>query len=80
MNYELGDTGNSITWTATDDNPTTYTVTRGGTQVASGSWTSGSPITVSVDGLSIGSYTYTITVNDGDGQSASDSVTVTVSV
>jgi len=79
VNYQVGDTGNSITWTATDDNPTTYTITRGGTQVASGSWTSGSPITVSVDGLSVGSYTYTITVSDGDSQTASDSVTVSVS-
>jgi len=79
INYQEGDIGNSITWTATDDNPTTYTITRGSTQVASGSWSSGSPITVSVDDLSIGTYTYTCTVSDGDGQTDSDSVIVTVS-
>ncbi len=79
VNYEVGQTGNSITWTAIDDNPTTYRITRGSTQMASGSWTSGSPITISVDGLSAGTYTYTCNVNDGDGLSDSDSVTVTVS-
>jgi len=79
INYQVGDTGNSITWTATDDNPSTYTVIRGTAQVASGSWSSGSPITVSVDGLSEGTYTYTCTVNDADGLSDFDSVTVTVS-
>ncbi len=79
VNYQEGDTGNSITWTATDDNPTIYIVTRGNTQVASGSWSSGSPITMIVDGLSLGTYTYTCTVTDGDGQMDSDSVTVTVS-
>ena len=78
VNYQQGDTGNSITWTATDDNPTTYTITRSGLSDVTGSWSSGQPITISVDGRSVGTYTYTITVSDGDGQTASDSVTVTV--
>jgi len=78
--YQESTTGHSITWTATDDNPTTYTVTQDGTQVASGSWSSGVGITVSVDDLSEGSYNYTCTVNDGDGLSDSDSVTVNVTV
>ncbi|MBY9007143.1 MAG: hypothetical protein KGD63_10320 [Candidatus Lokiarchaeota archaeon] len=76
--YQPGETRNSITWIGTDDIPTIYTVTRDGTQVASDSWSSGVGITVSVDGLSEGSYIYTCTVNDGDGLSDSDSVTVTV--
>jgi len=78
INYEEGDTGNSITWTATDDNPTIYTITRDGTQIDSGSWSSGSPIIVSVDGLSSGTYTYTCIVSDGNGQTDSDSVIVIV--
>ncbi|MBY9007142.1 MAG: cellulase family glycosylhydrolase [Candidatus Lokiarchaeota archaeon] len=76
--YQFGETGNAITWIAIDDNPTTYTITQNGTQVASDFWSSGVGITVSVDGLSEGSYIYTCTVNDGDGLSDSDSVTVTV--
>ncbi len=79
ISYVQGNSGNSISWTATDDNPTTYTITRDGSQVASGSWSSGSPITVSVDGLSQGTYNYVIIVNDGDGQSATDTVQVNVS-
>jgi len=79
INYEAGDTGNSITWIATDDNPTTYTIILDGTQVDSGSWSSGSQITINVDDLSIGTHIYTCTVTDGDGQTDSDSVTVTVS-
>ncbi|MBY9005438.1 MAG: cellulose 1,4-beta-cellobiosidase [Candidatus Lokiarchaeota archaeon] len=78
VSYLQGSTGNSISWTATDDNPTTYTVTRDGTQVSSDSWISGSPITVSVDGLSEGSYDYVIIVNDGDVQSTTDTVVVVV--
>ncbi|MBN1216076.1 MAG: hypothetical protein JXA99_11635, partial [Candidatus Lokiarchaeota archaeon] len=78
ISYQEGQTGNSIAWTAIDDNPTTYTITRNGQQVASGSWSSGSPITISVDGLSAGTYTYTCTVNDGDDLTDSDSVTLIV--
>ncbi len=79
INYLEGDTGNSITWTATDDNLTTYTITRDGTHVDSGSYTSGESIIINVDGLSEGSYTYICTVSDADGNSDTDSVIVTVS-
>ena len=78
VSYQEGETGNSITWTATDDNPTTYTVTQNGTIVESGSWDSGNPITINVDGLSFGLYIYTITVYDGSGNDATDSVYVLV--
>ncbi|MBY8981776.1 MAG: hypothetical protein KGD57_02430, partial [Candidatus Lokiarchaeota archaeon] len=78
VNYQEGQTGNSITWTATDDNPTTYTITRTGLSSVSGSWSSGQAITISVDGRSEGTYTYTCTVTDADGLTDSDSVTVTV--
>ncbi len=76
--YQEGTTGHSITWIAKDDNPTTYTITQNGTQVDSGSWSSGVGITVSVDDLSEGSYTYMCTINDGDGLSDSNNVTVNV--
>ncbi len=79
ISYQEGETGNSIIWKATDDNPTTYAITQNDQQVASGSWSSGNPITISIDGLTVGTYTYTSTVNDGDGLMDSDSVTVIVS-
>ncbi len=78
ITYTLGDTGNSLIWTATDDNPDTYTISRNGGQVDSGTWTSGLPITISVDGLSAGIYTYVIIVEDEDALTATDSATVTV--
>ncbi|MBY9005505.1 MAG: glycoside hydrolase family 5 protein, partial [Candidatus Lokiarchaeota archaeon] len=41
LSYIEGDTGNIISWTATDSDPSTYTISRDGSQVQSGSWTSG---------------------------------------
>ncbi|MHA2367147.1 MAG: DNRLRE domain-containing protein, partial [Candidatus Hodarchaeales archaeon] len=58
FSYIEGETGNNISWTGTDDNPDTYTVTRNGTGVGSDVWTSGVPINISVDGLSPGVYYY----------------------
>ena len=79
ISYIEGETGNSIEWTAVDSNAATYTITRNGAQVYSGSWISGNPISINVDGLSTGSYTYAIVVSDQEGLTATDSVTVTVS-
>ncbi|MHA2299145.1 MAG: hypothetical protein ACXADA_24210, partial [Candidatus Hodarchaeales archaeon] len=78
ITYHEGETGHSISWTANDDHPTTYTITRGGTTIDSGDWIDGQTFTVNVDGLSAGSYTYTITLNDFAGHQTTDSVTVTV--
>ncbi|MHA1734897.1 MAG: zinc ribbon domain-containing protein [Candidatus Thorarchaeota archaeon] len=78
VQYTFGTVGNSISWTATDDNPGTYEITRDGSTIDTGSWKSGSPITVSIDGLAVGSYVYVITVRDDAGNEARDSVTVTV--
>ena len=79
ISYTEGSTGNQITWNPTDNNPSNYTITQNGTQVDSGTWISGSSISINVDGLSSSVYTYQITVNDLEGLSASDTVIVTVS-
>ena len=76
--YDEGDTGNTIIWIATDNNPATYIIYRDGTQVDDDSWISGSSIVISVDGLSAASYNYTIVVLDQAGNSAKDEVTVAV--
>ncbi len=76
--YQEGETGNFISWIATDDNPTTYTISQDGNVIDSDSWSSGNPISINVDGLEIGEYEYIITVMDEDGNSVIDYVIITV--
>jgi len=78
IDYQMGDIGNLITWSATDDNPTVYKITQNGLLVSTGSWSSGNPITVNVDDRPSGIYIYTCIVNDADDSSNSDSVILTV--
>ncbi|MCP4763309.1 MAG: PKD domain-containing protein [archaeon] len=78
--YTVGNTGNSISWTITDSDvsSTSYTITRNSANVGTGTWASGSVVSISVDGLSAGTYTYIITALDGLGGEVSDTVVVTV--
>jgi len=79
LTFVEGAANQNITWTATDDNPTTYEVSlQNGTVLFSGSWTSGTAIVLHVDGLDAGTYEFTITVYDIGSNSASDTVLVTV--
>ena len=77
ITYVVGSTGNTIVWHPSDENPSSFKVTREGIQVNSSSWND-DPITVNVDGLSVGNYTYKCTVYDTSGQNASDTVIVRV--
>jgi parallel beta-helix repeat protein len=77
--YEYGTTGHSITWNPEDLNPHSYAVYRNDTVVRTGVWnTSSETITVSIDGLSVGSHTFTLAVRDILGNEGSDMVLVTV--
>ncbi len=76
ISYIVGTTGNSITWSPTDDHPLSFMVTRDGTEIDSDTW-NGEAITVNVDGLSIGSHTYICTVSDSLNHSTSDTIIVT---
>lgn len=77
--YVAGMTGNSISWTITCKvPPATYSVFRNGTSVQAGSWVSGVPFSIDVDGLTPGVYNYTIIASNGLGNSSSDLVWVTV--
>ncbi len=76
--YEEGMVGNSINWTAIDLNPLNYTIFLDTNPIHNGTWISGIPINVSIDGLSAGSYTYTLEVADISGNNATDSVNVLV--
>ncbi len=77
VEYELGSTGNSISWDVSDLNPQTYNIHRNGILIKSKSW-DGSNIEYNVDGLSVGEYNITLTICDRTGNQASDTVTVEV--
>ncbi|MHA2495157.1 MAG: CARDB domain-containing protein [Candidatus Hodarchaeales archaeon] len=78
VTYEVGSTNNIITWTATDSNPGSYSITQDSSPVKSDIWTSNVPITINIDGLLVGTYSYAITVTDIYDNAASDTVIVTV--
>lgn len=79
ITYEEGALGNIITWQPSDDNPATYAIYKDGTVVtgSSGAW-DGMGLTITVDGLAIGTYNYTCVVTDTNDRTASDTVIVTV--
>jgi parallel beta-helix repeat protein len=77
VEYELGSTGNSISWVVSDLDSETYNIHRNGILITSESW-DGSNIEYNVDGLSVGGYNFTLSVYDGTGNKASDTVTVDV--
>ncbi|MHA1881655.1 MAG: hypothetical protein ACTSUO_01235, partial [Candidatus Thorarchaeota archaeon] len=70
-------TSNTVTWSPSEAHPSHYIVYRNDTEIAAASW-DGSPITVNVDGLSVGVYNYTIMVYDTSGNWVSDTVLVRV--
>ncbi len=76
--YTVGETGNIISWDATDMNPGTYIINEDGVEVDTGIWNSTTPIVINVDDLSAGTYVYRIVVMDLAGNIAEDTVTVTV--
>jgi len=77
IEYEVDTTGHAITWNASDDNPLGYHIYINDTLVVVEQW-DGSPITISVGGLDLGTYNYTIVVFDIAYNVAADTVTVRV--
>ena len=77
IEYEESTIGHSISWFLSILNSSSYRVYRNGSLVVdSGVWSG--PITVSVDGLSLGTHNYTLVIFDTNGNSANDTVFVTV--
>lgn len=74
----IGDS-ETISWTPTgvDSLSGTYAITRGATSVATGAWTSGTPITFDLSTQPAGTYTFTCTITE-DGKTAADSVGVSI--
>ncbi|MHA2323330.1 MAG: hypothetical protein ACXACG_16995 [Candidatus Thorarchaeota archaeon] len=75
--YNVGNTGNNITWTPSSYYPGMYQLFVNNELVDSGLWF-GDQIVVDVDGLSPGIYNYTLRVLNIDEESVSDEVIVTV--
>ncbi len=81
LTVDIGYTGQSLSWTATDPHPNTYTIELQGSGVVAGptAWTSNVPIIYNIpDGIAVGNYTYTITFTDESGNSISESVTIII--
>jgi hypothetical protein len=76
--YIEGTTGNSISWTITDNYPAEYNITVNSVLLSNTTWTSSLPLVINIDGLSTGVYNYTIIAWDQSGNFIIDSVIVTV--
>nr|MDO8109027.1 hypothetical protein [Candidatus Sigynarchaeota archaeon] len=72
--------GNIISWNVSDASILlpSYTIYENGTIVANGTWTSGTPTEILLDGMPVGLYNYTIVLDDGFNGTAIDEVLVTV--
>ena len=70
---------NSIKWTATDPNPSTYEIFLNGTLEQSGSWISGKTITFQTNSLGVGTYNVTIVLINTLGTHISHSLIFTIS-
>ena len=79
IQYNEFNTGYVITWHPSDLHPCSYVIYMDSNPVSSGAWNSSSEsITVSVDGLGLGTCIYTLVVTDASGNTVIDTVLVTV--
>jgi hypothetical protein len=78
VSYELGTTGNSITWISTDSNPYWYNITMNGILTSHDDPWLGGSIVMNIDGLPLGTHTVVCSVYDLDGLVTSDTVDVEV--
>ncbi len=82
VGYELGETGNNITWLIDDTwggyYSCSYKVLKDGVQISAGTeYSYDRNVTINVDGLAIGRHIYKFEVS-GNGQTLTDEVAVTV--
>ncbi len=77
VEFTVGETGHEIIWSVSDLHPLEYMIYRDGVLLTNDTWSSGS-ISISLDGLSIGTYNYTLLILDVGGNIASDQVDVIV--
>jgi len=70
-------TGNTLTWVASDPNPSHFVILMNSTEYDAGVW-DGSSVVLDLDDLTPGVYFFTIRVNDTLGHMSEDTVLVTV--
>lgn len=79
LEFFFTDTGYSLRWNITEENPSMYVIERNETEVETGEIDPLQPfIEISLDGLGIGLHVYVLRVNDTSGNEATDEVLVTV--
>ena len=78
ITYEYGTTGHIVSIEVSDQHPSMYVVYENGTQYDAAIWTSGTNISLSVDGLGIGVYNFSIYVFDTFNNQAEATIIVTV--
>lgn len=76
--YNETTTGHTLNWNVTDLNPGSYEIILDGVTSQNGTWTSGSTIYYSIDGLLKGIYNVTISVNDSYNNMAINTTMVSV--
>ncbi len=78
LTFEMGSTGNSISWIVQDQYPNQYFLYLNNVLTEQGNWTSNKALSFSLDELEVGSYNYTIFFSDMPENKIFDSVIVTV--
>ena len=76
--YTEGTTGYTLNWIAVDPHPGSYLITRNESKISGNLWYSGIPITLNIDGLTIGTYIFNCTVFDEMRNPISHIITVIV--
>ncbi|OLS28381.1 MAG: hypothetical protein HeimC2_07270 [Candidatus Heimdallarchaeota archaeon LC_2] len=71
-------TGNTITWTGGDAHPNNYEIFKDTVSNDTGIWSTGVPIQIGIDGLSLGDHNFTIVIYDTSGNPTVHEVTITV--
>jgi hypothetical protein len=75
FSFTQGTTGHSIQWAITGTpGDGTYVIYRNGTSIASGSWSEGTNVTYSVDGLAVGNWSYTLVATNINGSSSGETI------
>ncbi|MHA1730136.1 MAG: right-handed parallel beta-helix repeat-containing protein, partial [Promethearchaeota archaeon] len=75
VDYLVGATGNEILWTLSDSTilDPDYWIYLDGEEIDTGSWSSGSLVSIDVDGFSVGTYAYLFVCSDGTAWGRSES-------
>ena len=77
VDYDEGSIDNDLSWSMGSYYPYYYQIFLDGVPYQSGTWSS-YPVTTSIDGLLVGTYTFSIQIYDHFGRTAIDTVDVTV--